>query len=89
MLTAAVVFAIAMGALESGGWWWAWLTGITLVLTKGVRLPLLGVKLNPTNAYIMRENRKTRRHNRHLAQQRRRRIRDQRRAQCSRRRQTQ
>lgn len=89
VLGAAVVFAIAMDALESGGWWWAWLTGITvMVLGRGVRLPLLGVKLNPTNAYIMRENRKTRRHTRHLARQRRRRIRDQRRAQRARQRQT-
>lgn len=86
---AAVVFAIAMGALEHGGWWWAWLAGITLVLF-GVRLPVLGgVRLSAANRAIFRENRRTRRHTRQLARQRRHRIRNQRRAVRQRRRQTQ
>lgn len=91
VLTAAVVFAIAMGALESGGWWWAWLAGIALAAArKGVRVPLWGgVRLSATNRFILRENRKTRRHTRQLAQQRRRSIRNRRRAMRQRRRQTQ
>jgi len=89
VLTAALVFAIAMGALERGGWWWAWLTAASVVLVRGIRLPLTGVKLNPTSSYILRENRKTRRHNRELARRRRRIQRQQRRAQRARRRQTQ
>lgn len=91
VLGAAVVFAVAMGALESGGWWWAWLAGIAvLVLGRGVRLPLLGgVKLDATTRFILRENRRTRRNTRHLARHRRRRMKDQQRAQRARRRQTQ
>jgi hypothetical protein len=89
-LTAAVVFAIAMGALQDGGWWWAWLSASAAVtLARGVRLPLIGVKLSPTNAYVLRENRKTRRHNHELARRRRRIQRQQRRAQRARRRQAQ
>ncbi|MGH3804150.1 MAG: hypothetical protein ACRDTD_29255 [Pseudonocardiaceae bacterium] len=63
VLTAAVIFAISMGALEHGGWWWEWLAGIALVAArKGVRVPLLGgVRLSAANRYIMRENRKIRR----------------------------
>lgn len=92
VLAVAVVFALAMGALEHGGWWWAWLAGIVLVLFGGrVRLPVLGggVRLNPTTRFILRENRRTRRHNRQLARQRRHRIRNQHRAMRQRRRQTQ
>jgi len=91
VLGAAVVFSVAMGALSSGGWWWAWLAGIVLLLFGGrVRLPLLGrVRLDAATRYVLRENRVTRRHNRHLARQRRRRIRDQHRAARTRRRQAQ
>ncbi len=90
VLTASLVFAMAMGALERGGWWWAWLSASAVVtLARGVRLPLIGVKLSPTNAYMLRENRKTRRHNRELARRRRRIQRQQRRAQRARRRQAQ
>jgi hypothetical protein len=91
VLGAAVVFAIAMEALESGGWWWVWLAGIAaVVLGRGVGLRLLGgVKLGAATRFIRRENRRTRRYTRRLARQRRRRIRDQRRAQRVRRRQTQ
>jgi hypothetical protein len=91
VLGAAVVFAIAMGALEYGGWWWAWLAGIVLMtLRGGVRLPLLGgARLSASARFLLRENRKTRRDNRQLARQRRRRLRDQRRAARQRRRQAQ
>ena len=91
VLTAAVVFALAMGVLEHGGWWWAWLVGIVLLTARrGVRLPVLGsMRLSATNRFILRENRRTRRHTRQLARQRRRRIRNQRRAMRQRRRQTQ
>lgn len=94
VLGAAVVFALAMGALEHGGWWWAWLTGITaVVLARGVRLRLRGVKKDAATRFILRENRRTRRDTRRLARQRRqqqrRRLRDQRRAMRQRRRQTQ
>lgn len=91
VLGAAVVFAVAMAALESGGWWWAWLAGIAvIVLGRGIRLPLIGgIKLDAATRYVLRENRVTRRHNRHVARQRRRRIRDQQRARRARRRQTQ
>jgi len=94
VLIGAVVFAIAMGALESGGWWWAWLSASAVVLLcRGVHLPLIGVRLTPTSAYILGENRKTRRHNRGLARGRRREQRRQHRIQRqrhrARRRQTQ
>jgi hypothetical protein len=91
VLGAAVIFSVAMGALSSGGWWWAWLAGIVLLMFGGqIRLPLLGrVRLDAATRYVLRENRVTRRHNRHLARQRRRRIRDQRRAARARRRQAQ
>jgi hypothetical protein len=91
VLGAAVVFALAMGALEHGGWWWVWLAGIAaVVLGRGVRLPLLGrMKLDAATRFILRENRRTRRDTRQLDRQRRRRIRDQLRAQRTRRRQTQ
>ncbi len=90
VLTGAVVFAIAMGALESGGWWWAWLAGIVLLMFGGrVRLQLVGVRLSAANRFILRENRKTRRHTRAMARQRRRRIRDQQRAMRARHRQAQ
>jgi hypothetical protein len=91
VLGAAAVFALAMGTLEHGGWWWAWLAGIPLLLFgRGVRLPLLGrMKLDAATRFILRENRRTRHHTRQLDRQRCRRIRDQRRAQRTRRRQTQ
>lgn len=91
MLAAAVVFAIAMAALEHGGWWWAWLAGVGLLLFGGrVRLPLLGgIRLDAATRYVLRENRVTRRNNRRIARQRRRRIRDRRRAMRTRRRQAQ
>ncbi|MGH8919951.1 MAG: hypothetical protein ACRD0H_16740, partial [Actinomycetes bacterium] len=71
MLTAAVVFALAMGALEHSGWWWVWLVGIVLLAARrGVRLPVLGgVRLSAANRAIFRENRRTRRHTRQLARQ--------------------
>jgi hypothetical protein len=91
VLGAAVVFALAMGALEHGGWWWAGLVGVVLVAgRRGVRVPVLGgARLSATNWFILRENRRTRRDARCLARERRRRARDQRRAQRARRRQTQ
>lgn len=75
VLVAAVVFAVAMGALERGGWWWAWFAGVALlVVGRGtIRVPLVGgVRLSPATRYIMRENRKTRRENRAIARRRRR-----------------
>ena len=59
VLAAAVTFALGMGALEHGGWWWAWFI-VALALWKRLGLPF-GVKLSPTNRFILRENRKTRR----------------------------
>jgi hypothetical protein len=90
VLCAAVVFALAMGALEFGGWWWAWLTASAVVLLhRGIYLPLLGARLDPATRYVLRENQRTRRHNQRIAQQRRRRLRDQKRAQRPRTRQAQ
>lgn len=67
VLLAAVVFAIAMGALEHGGWWWLWL-GIAVVGMKGIRVPGLGgVKLSASARYILRENRRVRSHTRAVA----------------------
>lgn len=40
VLSAAMVFAFAMGTLEQGGWWWAWLGGVVWALT-GFRRPRL------------------------------------------------
>ena len=82
VLAAAVVSAIAMEALETGGWWWAWLAGIAvLILGGGVRLPLLGgVRLDRASRHIIRENRRVRRDNRQLARQRRRVLKRQRQA---------
>ena len=88
VLFGAVVFALAMGAVERGSWWWAWLAASAVMLLR--HLPLLrNVKLNPTTAYVLRENRKTRRHNRKLARRQRYRKRQQRRVQRARRRLTQ
>lgn len=68
VLIGAVVFALAMGALESGGWWWAWLAAIVVVACKAYRPLWIGcVKLTHAACYIVRENRKTRRYNRELA----------------------
>jgi hypothetical protein len=90
VLGTAVVFALAMGALERGGWWWAWLAVIAVFLFGGVRFPLLGrIRLDPATRFILRENRRTRRHNERIARQRRRRLRDQKRAQRPRTRQAQ
>ncbi len=89
VLTGAVVFATAMGALECGGWWWAWLAGIALLVFRGrVRLPLLGVNLDPAARFMVRENRKTRHHTRYVVRRERRKIRDRRRAMRQCRRQT-
>lgn len=67
----AVVFATAMGALEHGGWWWAWFAVVWLVVI-GPSVPLLGrVKLSLAARYIVRENRKIRRENRAIARERR------------------
>jgi hypothetical protein len=87
VLGAAVVFSVAMGALSSGGWWWAWLAAIALFTFGGrVRVPLGGVQLT---RYVMRQNQITRRNNRRTARQIRRRTRTQRRAARTRRRQAQ
>lgn len=90
-LGAAVVFSVAMGALSSGGWWWVWLAALVVPLLSGrIRLPVLGrVRLDPVTRFILRENARTRRHNRRIAHQRRRRYRTQRRAMRQRRRQVQ
>lgn len=89
VLFSAVVFALAMGALECGGWWWAWLAGAILVGVRGGGRLLGGVRLDPAIGYVLRENRRTRRHNRRIARQRRRRLRVQKRAQRPRTRQAQ
>jgi hypothetical protein len=73
VLTAAVVFALAMGALEHGGWWWLWFGAAAWLVIIGSRLPLFGrVKISAANRYILRENRKVRRENRANARRRRR-----------------
>jgi hypothetical protein len=89
VLGAAVAFAIAMGALQRGGWWWAWLAGAVVLGVRGGGRLLGGVRLDPATRYVLRENRRTRRHNQRIARQRRRRLRDQKRAQRPRTRQTQ
>jgi hypothetical protein len=91
VLGAAIAFSVAMGALSSGGWWWAWLALLALPLLSGrVRLPVLGrVRLDPITRLILRENARTRRENHRIRRERRRRIRDQRRAIRKRRRQAQ
>jgi hypothetical protein len=89
VLGAAVVFALAMGALEHGGWWWAWLVGAVVVVARGGGRVLGGVRLDPATRFILRENRRTRRDNHAIARQRRRRLRDQKRAQRPRTRQAQ
>lgn len=91
VLGAAVAFSVAMGALSSGGWWWAWLAVLAVPLLSGrVRLPLLGrVRLDPVTRFVLRENARTRRDNRRIARECRRRIRDHRRANRKRRRQAQ
>lgn len=67
MLVAAVVFALAMGALEHGGWWWLWL-GVAVLGMRGVRLPGLGgVKLSPAARYVIRENHRSRAYTRRAA----------------------
>jgi hypothetical protein len=91
VLGAAVLFSIVMGAVSSGGWWWACLAVIALPALSGrVRLPMLGrLRLDPVTRFILRENQRTRRDNRCIARERRRRIRDHRRATRKRRRQAQ
>lgn len=76
VLTAAVVFALAMGALERGGWWWVWL-GVTLWgLLLRYRFPLIrSMRRSVTHRYfrhIRRGDRKNRRAQRRLARQQRR-----------------
>ncbi|MGQ0715728.1 MAG: hypothetical protein ACT4NP_00200 [Pseudonocardiales bacterium] len=91
VLGVAVVFSVAMGALSSGGWWWAVLAVLAVPLLSGrVRLPMLGrVRLDPITRLIIRENARTRRENHRIRRERRRRIRDHRRAIRKRRRQAQ
>lgn len=86
---AATVFAVAMAALSSGGWWWMWLAVLALpVLSGRIGVPLLGrFRLDPVRRLILRENALTRRENRRVRRGRRRRLRDQRRAMRERRRQ--
>jgi hypothetical protein len=68
----ALLFAIAMTALEQGGWWWAVFIVATSWIT-GIRLPLLSrFRLPSTHRYIISENRKTRRNNRRITRERRR-----------------
>lgn len=72
VLAAAVVFALAMGALQHGGWWWAWL-GVGVLFLKGVRLPFMGPPRVPrANRYIIRQNRIAIRENRKNARRQRR-----------------
>lgn len=72
VLAAAVAFALAMGALQHGGWWWLWLAvGAVVLKVTGPRFIGLA-KLSPVNRYITSQNRKTRRHNRKVARRRRR-----------------
>jgi len=67
VLFAAVVFSIAMSALEHGGWWWLWLAA-AIVGMKGTRvLGLGGVRLSPSARYVLRENRRVRSHTRATA----------------------
>jgi hypothetical protein len=71
-LLGALLFAIAMTALEEGGWWWAALVVATSWIT-GIRLPLLSrLRLPSSHRYIISENRKTRQNNRRVARERRR-----------------
>jgi len=72
VLAAAVLFALAMGALQHGGWWWASL-GVGVLLLKGARLPFPGPSRVPrVNRYIIRQNRIAMRENRKNARRRRR-----------------
>lgn len=61
VFTVAVVFALTMGALQHGGWWWACLAATGWALT-GFRLPRLTpvVKLFGTcwRTYKLRQERK-------------------------------
>lgn len=67
----ALLFAIAMTALEQGGWWWAMLIVATSWLT-GIRLPLLiRFRLPSSHRYVISENRKTRQNNRRIVRERR------------------
>lgn len=88
VLGTAVVFSVAMGALSHGGWWWVWLAVIA-VLMFGGRLRLFGVRLDPGQRFIARENRRAIRHTRYVVRRERRRERDRRRALRARRRQAQ
>src|SRR5262249_46684583 len=64
VLVAAVLFAVAMGALEHGGGWGFWLA-VGWGLLTGARLPIIGpLKLSPANRHIIRQNHITRRWNR-------------------------
>jgi hypothetical protein len=76
VLVTAVIFALAMSALEHGGWWWVWL-GVALWGTLlRFRLPVIRpVKRSTTrrhHRHVRWENRKQRRARRRLARQQRR-----------------
>lgn len=76
LLFAAVVFALAMGALEHGGWRWAWLVAGVWVLVLRFRLPLIRVVRRPAIhryfRHMWREDRKARRWQRRVMRQQRR-----------------
>ena len=76
VLIAAVVFALAMGALEHGGWWWVWLGVAAWGLFLRFRFPVIwSVRRSTTRRYfrhVRRENRKELRARRRLARQQRR-----------------
>jgi hypothetical protein len=76
VLIGAVVFAIAMGALASGGWWWAWLAAAGLVLCNRCRLLRMGwVILADVTRCIVATKYQTWRHNREQTQRQQRRTR--------------
>jgi hypothetical protein len=71
VLAAAVIFALAMGALEHGGWWWAWLFLAVWALT-GFRLPRFKLSRFKKLFLAYRKRGKDRRERRCLARQQRR-----------------
>jgi hypothetical protein len=77
-LTAVAVFALAMGAREHGGWWWAWLAVAVGVLLLCSRLPLIliwvirGLAIHRYFRHIRHDDRKNRRARRRLVRQQRR-----------------
>jgi|SRR6266566_4415788 hypothetical protein len=74
VITAAMVFAVAMGALQNGGWWWAWLAGAVLMgMRRGVGFPLSGGgRVSAANRFITADNRRIGRDLRRQARQKRR-----------------